>query len=142
MLTTPLLQGEDASKIQFGELLGAGSFGRVYKAVWAGGVCVGVDARHTSQRCSECGQHPKDDETTEHLQHGRVTRDRFICPLCGYEAHADINAARNILSLGRHRWAASSKTAGGAPVAACGGLRSNRAHEAGRKDQGMKRLAA
>jgi putative transposase len=84
-----------------------------YKAVWAGGVCVEVDARHTSQRCSDCGKHPQDDEATEHLPHGRITRDRFICRLCGYEAHADINAARNILALGRHRWAASSTTAGG-----------------------------
>lgn len=84
-----------------------------YKAVWAGGECVEVDARHTSQRCSECGKHPQDAEATEHLPHGRVTRNRFICPLCGYEAHADINAARNVLALGRHRWAASSTSAGG-----------------------------
>lgn len=113
-----------------------------YKAAWASGECVEVDARHTSQRCSECGGHPQDDETTEHLPHGRVTRDRFICPLCRYEAHADVNAARNILALGRHRWAASSETAGGAPVAACGGLRTKRAREAGSKGQGIKRLAA
>jgi putative transposase len=113
-----------------------------YKAVWAGGECVEVDARYTSQRCSECGGHPQDEGTTERLPHGRVTRDRFVCPLCGSEAHADINAARNILALGRHRWAASKMTAGGAPVAACGGLRPKRAREAGRKDQGIKRLAA
>lgn len=113
-----------------------------YKAAWAGGECVEVDARHTSQRCSECGQHPQDDEMTEHVSHGRVTRDRFVCPLCEYEAHADINAARNIFALGRHRWAALKTTAGGAPVAACGGLRTRRAREAGRKGQGMKRLAA
>ncbi|QRM35656.1 RNA-guided endonuclease TnpB family protein [Microvirga sp. VF16] len=113
-----------------------------YKTAWSGGECVEVDARHTSQRCSECGQHPQDDASTEHLPHGRVTRDRFVCPLCGYEAHADINAARNILALGRHRWSASWTTAGGAPVAACGGLRTRRAREAGTKDQGIKRLAA
>ncbi|WP_404295339.1 RNA-guided endonuclease InsQ/TnpB family protein (plasmid) [Microvirga sp. RSM25] len=113
-----------------------------YKATWQGGECVEVIARHTSQRCSECGGHPRDDEATEHLPHGRITRDRFICPLCGYESHADINAARNILALGRHRWAASKTTAGGAPVAACGGLRSKRARETGSKGQGMKRLAA
>jgi len=113
-----------------------------YKTAWAGGVCVEVDARHTSQRCSECDGHPQDSQITEHLQHGRVTRDRFVCPLCGYEAHADINAARTILALGCHRWAASTTTAGGAPVAACGGLRSKRAREAGSNDQGIKRLAA
>ncbi len=113
-----------------------------YKAAWAGGECVEVDARHTSQRCSECGGHPRDDATTNHLPHGRVARDRFVCPLCGHEVHADINAARNILALGRARWAALRTTAGGAPVAACGGLSSKRAREAGSKDQGMKRLAA
>lgn len=35
-LTTPLQQGNNLSQLQFGELLGAGSFGRVYKAEWAG----------------------------------------------------------------------------------------------------------
>eukprot|EP00878_Enallax_costatus_P018623 GHUV01019614.1.p1 GENE.GHUV01019614.1~~GHUV01019614.1.p1 ORF type:complete len:911 (+),score=211.03 GHUV01019614.1:148-2880(+) len=35
-MTTPLIEGEDVSKLRFGELLGAGSFGRVYRAEWAG----------------------------------------------------------------------------------------------------------
>jgi transposase len=39
-----------------------------------------------------------------------VTRDRFVCPLCGHEVHADINAARNILALGRAHWAALRTT--------------------------------
>jgi putative transposase len=113
-----------------------------YKSAWTGGACVEVEARHTSQRCSQCGRHPKDEGATKDLEHGRVTRDRFVCPLCGHEEHADINAARNILALGRHHWSAFTKTAGGAPVAACGGLRSKRADEAGRKDHGNQRRAA
>jgi len=107
-----------------------------YKATWRGGMCVEVPAGYTSQYCSECGKHPKDDESTEHLEHGRVTRDRFECPLCGYTAHADVNAARNILALGRPHWAASLDYTDGRSVPACGGLRPKRAREAGTKDRG------
>ena len=57
-----------------------------------------------------CRRHPKDDAATQHLPHGRIDRDHFICPLCGYAAHADINAARNILALGRQQWAATFST--------------------------------
>ena len=72
-----------------------------YKAAWAGGVCVAVDPRETSQRCSKCCKHPQDDEATKHLPHGRISRDEFVCPLCGFKCHADVNAARNIRALGR-----------------------------------------
>jgi putative transposase len=107
-----------------------------YKAVWRGGECVEVPAGYTSQDCSECGRHPKDDESTKHLEHGRVSRDRFECPLCGYAAHADVNAARNVLALGRQHWAASPDCTDGRSVPACGGLRNSRAREAGTKDRG------
>ena len=81
-----------------------------YKLGWAGGICVEVHAAYTSQTCSQCRRHPKDDAATQHLPHGRIDRDHFICPLCGYAAHADINAARNILALGRQQWAATFST--------------------------------
>jgi putative transposase len=80
-------------------------------------------------------QAPKDDEPTRHLEHGRLGRDRFECPLCGYSAHADVNAARNILALGRQHWAAEDCT-DGRSVPACRGLRPKRAREAGMKDRG------
>ena len=103
----------------------------MYKSAWRGGICIAVNPQYTSQTCSACGCHPKDDETTAHLSHGRITRDRFICPLCGFTEHADINAAKNILALGQQHWL-TSITAGGPPVAASGGLCGRQADE-GRK---------
>jgi hypothetical protein len=44
--------------------------------------------RHTSQRCAECG----------HVAAGnRVTQAAFQCLACGHQAHADVNAAINLL---------------------------------------------
>ena len=110
-----------------------------YKASWRGTLSVCVDARHTSQNCSECGQHPKDDLSMSDLAHGRVTRDRFECPLCGFTADADVNAARNIRARGRCHWAASLNSAAGYPVAARGGLCAQQAGEPRTRDPGSSR---
>lgn len=64
----------------------------VYKAEEAGRRVVSVNPRHTSQRCHTCG----------HVDPGnRPDPDRtvFVCVACGHQAHADVNAARNILEL-------------------------------------------
>ena len=52
------------------------------------GVNVGfVDPRYTSQKCSQCG----------HIERGnRPTQSEFRCKKCGFECHADLNAALNI----------------------------------------------
>jgi putative transposase len=66
------------------------------KAESAGRVVIEVDARHTSQRCARCG----------HVAAGnRVTQAEFRCLSCGHEAHADVNAAVNILRSGLDRQA-------------------------------------
>jgi putative transposase len=63
-----------------------------YKAEDAGRELVAVDPRGTSQRCSACG----------HIDPcNRRSQAVFCCTACGYEAHADVNAARNVLWAGR-----------------------------------------
>ena len=72
---------------------GWGIFLRVLsaKAESAGRTVIAVDPRHTSQRCAECG----------HTAAGnRVTQAEFRCLACGHQAHADVNAASNILRAG------------------------------------------
>jgi putative transposase len=61
------------------------------KAEWAGRTVIAVNPRHTSQRCAECG----------HVAAGnRQSQAGFRCVSCGHEAHADVNAAINILRAG------------------------------------------
>ena len=66
-----------------------------YKTRWMGRRAVAVPPAFTSQYCSTCAAHPKDDTTTAHLPHGRVGAV-FTCPLCGFTCDADQNAAGNI----------------------------------------------
>jgi putative transposase len=66
------------------------------KAESAGRTVVEVDARHTSQRCAACGQVAPGN---------RVTQAEFRCTACGHAAHADVNAAVNILRAGLARQA-------------------------------------
>lgn len=78
---------------------GWGIFLRVLsgKAESAGRVVIAVNPRHTSQTCAECG----------HIATAnRVTQAEFRCVACGREAHADVNAAINILRAGLARQAA------------------------------------
>jgi putative transposase len=52
---------------------------------------VKVPPKHTSQTCHVCGV--KDARS-------RISRSQFVCTSCGHVSHADVNAAKNILSLG------------------------------------------
>ena len=63
-----------------------------YKAEDAGRELRVVDPRCTSQRCSRCGH-------TDAAS--RRSQAVFRCTACGYEAHADVNAACNVLRAGR-----------------------------------------
>jgi len=75
-----------------------------YKAEAAGCRVVGVDPRHTSQRCNACG----------HVARGNRDGARFSCRQCSAQANADLNAARNIRD--RHLVGWGSAPAGGLSV--------------------------
>jgi len=62
-----------------------------YKAESAGRVVIAVDPRNTSRTCADCG----------HVSAGNRRGAVFKCQGCGHEAHADTNAAHNILRAGR-----------------------------------------
>jgi putative transposase len=75
-----------------------------YKCGWYGSALLAVNPAHTSQRCSHCG----------HMEaRNRPSQATFRCLSCGHGAHADVNAARNILARG---------TAEGPSVAVCGAM--------------------
>ena len=63
-----------------------------YKLLWRGGMLVEVNPRHTSQCCSSCGYTAKE---------YRVSQEVFRCQTCGHEENADVNAAKNILTVGQ-----------------------------------------
>ena len=63
-----------------------------YKLFWMGGMLAEVNPRNTSQQCSDCGHVEKEN---------RVSQKVFRCKRCGLEEHADINAAKNILTVGQ-----------------------------------------
>lgn len=64
-----------------------------YKVAWCGGVLLTVPPHHTSQTCPCCGHVSKDN---------RQTQASFLCVNCGYENHADVVGAINVLTRG-HR---------------------------------------
>lgn len=62
-----------------------------YKAEREGIPVVFVDPRGTSKTCSKCGHDSRAN---------RPDQSHFRCVSCGYQANADLNAARNIAALG------------------------------------------
>lgn len=77
----------------------------LYKAEGRGCTVAGVDPRHTSQTCSCCGHVARNN---------RRSRGRFVCRGCGFELHADLNAARNIAA--KYHASVARRDAGGLPV--------------------------
>jgi IS605 OrfB family transposase len=63
-----------------------------YKLLWEGGMLVEVDFRYTSQTCSCCGYRSKENRQSQAV---------FRCLACGHEENADVNAAKNILTVGQ-----------------------------------------
>jgi putative transposase len=75
-----------------------------YKAEEAGRETIAVNPRHTSQTCAACG----------HVDARNRDATAFRCCRCGHVAHADVNAARNILRAGlaqRHARKADQRAA-------------------------------
>ena len=63
-----------------------------YKTVHQGGVFSTVNPSYTSQTCSCCGHIAKENRPTQSI---------FQCVSCSFAENADVNAAKNILALGR-----------------------------------------
>jgi len=63
-----------------------------YKLLWQGGRLVEVDFRYTSQTCSCCGYRAKENRQSQYV---------FRCVATRHEATADVNAAKNILTVGQ-----------------------------------------
>jgi putative transposase len=67
------------------------------KAAWAGRRFVAVNPAYTSQDCSGCG----------HRQVLSLADRLYSCPCCGLVLDRDLNAARNVLRLGRQSLASA-----------------------------------
>ncbi|WP_344586007.1 transposase, partial [Nonomuraea roseoviolacea] len=62
-----------------------------YKAESAGRKLIAVNPANTSRTCARCGHIAAEN---------RVSQAVFTCTACGHAAHADVNAAVNILRAG------------------------------------------
>lgn len=78
-----------------------------YKQHWRGGHVIAIRPAYTSQRCACCGHTVKEN---------RRSQSEFECLGCGYTAHADMNAARNILAAGHAVLACGGKVQSGRPL--------------------------
>ncbi len=67
-----------------------------YKLAWQGGWLIAVPPQNTSRTCPCCGQVSADN---------RQTQARFECIDCGFEEHADMVGAINVLRAGHARFA-------------------------------------
>lgn len=72
-----------------------------YKLAWRGGWLVAVPPQNTSRTCPYCSHVSADN---------RLTQARFVCRQCGFEEHADLVGAMNILARG-HRVIACGEAA-------------------------------
>lgn len=67
-----------------------------YKLAWSGGWLIAVPPQNTSRTCPCCG----------HVSAGnRRTQAKFACVACGFEEHADVVGAINVLRAGHARFA-------------------------------------
>ena len=62
-----------------------------YKQAWRGGTVIAVPPQYTSQTCPACGSISREN---------RKIQAKFLCISCGFQSHADLVAANNILAAG------------------------------------------
>ena len=67
-----------------------------YKLAWNGGHLIAVPPKNTSRTCPCCGHISADN---------RKTQAQFLCVACGFEEHADLVGAINVLRAGYARLA-------------------------------------
>lgn len=79
-----------------------------YKLAWNGGLLVPVPPANTSRTCPCCGHVSADN---------RPTQARFACVRCGFEEHADVVGAINVLRAGHARCACEVSDARRSPAA-------------------------
>ena len=72
-----------------------------YKLAWRGGHLIAVPPHNTSRTCPACGHISKEN---------RRSQAQFACVACGYENHADVVGAINVLERG-HRLLACGELA-------------------------------
>jgi putative transposase len=75
-----------------------------YKLAWQGGWLIAVPPQNTSRTCPCCGHVSAEN---------RQTQARFECVECGFEEHADVVGAINVLRAGHARMACGSNRDGG-----------------------------
>jgi putative transposase len=83
-----------------------------YKLAWNGGWLIAVPPQNTSRTCPYCGHVSKDN---------RQTQARFECVGCGFEEHADVVGAINVLRAGHAECAARRATCSTSPWPSPGG---------------------
>lgn len=75
-----------------------------YKLDWLGGELILVNPKNTSRCCQECGHVSKEN---------RKSQASFECVSCGHKDNADLNAAKNILTVGQTGLACGSNRKSG-----------------------------
>jgi putative transposase len=74
-----------------------------YKMIWNGAMLIAVPPHNTSRTCPECDRVAAEN---------RPTQTHFKCVDCGYENHADVVGAINVLARG-HRVVACGEVGSG-----------------------------
>ncbi|WP_201641770.1 RNA-guided endonuclease InsQ/TnpB family protein [Paraburkholderia metrosideri] len=78
-----------------------------YKLAWSGGFLIAVPPQNTSRTCPSCNHVSRNN---------RQTQSRFACMSCGYDNHADVVGAINVLERGQRLLACGETVQSGRSV--------------------------